>query len=290
MLLKKIIIGTANLSQKYGIESNTFNEKNDLIKIYKNFKKKNKNLLFDTAQAYGKSENIIGNIFVNKNINYITKIIITKKNKINYKSLKKKIFKSLSNLRTNKIDYLLLHDTKILGQKKKLKEIKKIFLQFKKEKLINKYGFSIYKIKELKKYYKNFNPDVVQLPLNIFDQSLYKSQWIKKLNKEKKEIHARSIFLQGILLKKKKNLPKKLKKFKNHFTFWFSWLKENNISNLDACLNFINSQKLISKFIIGLENYNQFRQVLNFRKSSKKLNFEKLATSNIQIIDPRKWH
>ena len=41
-------------------------------------------------------------------------------------------------------------------------------------------------MKDLKKIYKKFDPDVVQLPLNIFDQNKIKSLWIKKMFDQKK--------------------------------------------------------------------------------------------------------
>ena len=41
-------------------------------------------------------------------------------------------------------------------------------------------------------------PDVVQLPMNILDTSLYKSGVLSELHKKGVEIHIRSVFLQGL--------------------------------------------------------------------------------------------
>ena len=42
--------------------------------------------------------------------------------------------------------------------------------------------------------------DVVQLPMNILDRRFEISGWVKRLRNDHKQIHARSVFLQGLLL------------------------------------------------------------------------------------------
>lgn len=288
MYINKIILGTANLSSNYGLENKRFKNLKDLKKIFKYLKKRNKKIFIDTAQAYGNSEKILGKIFYKKKIQFITKIIL-KKNDIYVNHFSKKIIKSIKNLRTNKIYCLLIHNTNFLKNEKNLNKIKKILIKLKKEKLIKKYGISIYDIKELKKIYKKFNPDVIQLPLNVFNHSKEKSLWLKKMFAQKKEVHVRSIFLQGILLKKKYQLPSKFKKFKNHFEKWHNWLIKNDISNLKACLKFIYNEKYISRFIVGVESFNQFKKIVNCKQDKKKLFFQNLASKNKKLIDPRQW-
>ena len=52
----------------------------------------------------------------------------------------------------------------------------------------------------------------MQAPLNIFDRRLISSGWFKKLKNKKVEVHARSIFLQGLLLKESSKITSKFKK------------------------------------------------------------------------------
>ena len=52
----------------------------------------------------------------------------------------------------------------------------------------------------------------MQLPLSIFDQRFCSSRLIKQINAKKIEVHARSIFLQGLLISSKKNLKKNILK------------------------------------------------------------------------------
>ena len=65
--------------------------------------------------------------------------------------------------------------------------------------MINNFGFSIYNSSELKYLNKIKNFDIIQLPGNIFDQSLLKNTNLKLLKKKGVEIHVRSVFLQGLI-------------------------------------------------------------------------------------------
>ena len=81
---------------------------------------------------------------------------------------------------------------------------------------------------ELDNILKIFTPDIVQFPLNVFDQSFNDKSYLKSLKQKKIELHARSIFLQGTLLKNMNN-HKYFKKWKNHFLKWESFLKLNKL-------------------------------------------------------------
>ena len=61
---------------------------------------------------------------------------------------------------------------------------------------------------DLKYVFKLFTPEIVQFPLNIFDQSFIKHSYYKKLKNKKTILQARSIFLQGLVLKDLRELKK----------------------------------------------------------------------------------
>ena len=151
-----------------------------------------------------------------------------------------------------------------------------------------KIGVSIYEPNDLKKILKLFRPDIVQFPFNILDDYFYRSGWLKKLKKLKIECHARSIFLQGKLLKKFKISSKVNKSHIKKISLLENWYKKKKISRLQACLNKAFTNNLIDKVIIGFKNINEFDQVAKLVINCKaeyppNINFEK------NFIDPRKW-
>ena len=173
----------------------------------------------------------------------------------------------MDDLNKKKIYGLLIHDYK------QLKNNKRLFQDLinLKKKIINKIGVSIYSEKEfyeLKKYYNKI--DILQLPINIFDQRLIDSNFLKRIKRYNIEIHARSIFLKGILLKQNFNkLPKYFFKWKLDLIKLKNFNKANNLTRLESCLNFVSNIKEIDKIIIGVKSKSQLEQILKISSSKK---------------------
>lgn len=286
MNLNNIIIGTANFGLKYGYKKNKFSNLRQLAKIINLAKKSKKKVFFDTAEAYSLPKIKLSKYFNQDNVEIIFKITLKKKENLKYKNFKNKIIKSISDIGINKLYCLMIHNIEVFKSKNQLQLINSNLERLKKEKYIKKGGISIYETKSLKSIYNSLNPDIIQLPSNIFDQRFIKSGWLKKLKNDKKEVHLRSIFLQGLLLEKK--IPRKFLSFKSEFKKWFNWLNKNNCTNFEGCLNFILRQKIKAKIVIGVDNYDHFKQILNFRVN-KNLKYQYLSSNKLNLIDPRKW-
>ena len=256
----KIAIGSANFGIKYGIFGNTKISKDQILKIEKLLV--NKNIKYvDTAHNYFRSEEIIGKSKLKK-LKIITKFNISHKNKlINVeKQLENIIFKSLNRLKVKKIETILIHNSRDILRKEGyllLESLKK----FKKKGLVKNIGISIYDPSELKKIWKTWKPDVVQAPLNVFDQRILYTGWIDILKQNKIKFFARSCFLQGIIIGdyKKLQLPKKLLEHLNYFNLW---CEVNKISRVKACLDFIRQFKNVHCIVLGYNNSDQLNYIL----------------------------
>jgi aryl-alcohol dehydrogenase-like predicted oxidoreductase len=281
----KLALGTANLAMRYGLKNkkNYFTNKS-IGQILKRLKK-SKIFYIDTAQAYGKSEIKLGK-FSLKKFNIITKVNYSQKN--NKAITNEDILKSLKNLSIKKFYAVLVHNTDIfkttLGR-----QLYDTLNELKKKKIINKIGYSINSPIELDNYFKKFKPDIIQAPLNVFDQRLVSSGWLKKLHKNKVEIHARSIFLQGLLLFKKNNLPKKFTIYRNDLIKWYEFLKKHKLNQLEGCLEFAYCQKYISKIILGVDSPKQLNQILNIKLKKTKIDFSTLKSNKKKLISPSLW-
>ena len=195
---------------------------------------------------------------------------------------------SLKNLKIKKFECLLIQDaSSLLG--KNGKRIYKSIRNIKTNGLTNKIGISIYDFNILGKILKKFKFDLIQAPLNILDQRLIKTGWLKKLKEKKIEIHVRSIFLQGILFVKHNRLPKKLQKLRENWIRWENWLKKNKLNSLQACLSFVLNQRQLDGVVVGYNNANQLNQVLKFKPIKSDFSPPSLNIKNKKLIDPRKW-
>ena len=136
---------------------------------------------------------------------------------------------------------------------------------------------------------KNYNFDVIQCPVNIFDRDFIIKKTLKKLKKRNIEVHVRSIFLQGLLLMEKEKLPKYFEKWTNEFVKWNQYLSENNVTALEACISFIRQQKDIDKVIIGVDSVIQLNNILNTFKSKRTINNFNLKINNKYLLKPSLW-
>lgn len=277
-----LTIGCAQFGYEYGFKKKKI-AKTDLKKINETLKK-NKLRYFDTATSYGDSEKIIGN-FDNKDKKIITKIILPQK-KVNLKKwYKNTILNSMKKLKVKKLYGLLFHKTSDLIDNKD------IFLDLlhdsKKRKLISNIGVSVYDIKEINHLLKIWTPDIIQFPLNIFDQRFLNKNFLKKVKKLKIKLFARSCFLQGHLLQNELLIgDNKTKKIFNNFQNWCSL---NNKSQLSSCLSFVKQINQINSIVVGFDDNNELKQITsNFKKKTFKVPF-KFRVNQKKIIDPRKW-
>jgi len=284
----KIIIGSANFNQIYGIRKN-FIKKNEVKKIF-NLAYKNTVKTIDTSPLYKESEKIIGSLN-NKRFKIISKIPnppkgIKKENIENW--LKQNIITSLKNLKIKKFECLLIHNANCLLSKNR-NEIYQGIKTMKANGFTNKIGVSIYDFNILNKILTKFKFDLIQAPFNVLDQRLVEEGWLKKLKKRKIDVHVRSIFLQGILLLKYKQLPKKLKKLSKKFMLWENWLKKNKFNPLQVCVEFVLKQHQLDGVVIGFNNNNQLNQILKLKKKRNNYLLPNLAIKDKKLIDPRKW-
>ena len=283
----KLVVGSAQLGMNYGL----FNNKKISFKEFKKIEKlvlKSKINFIDTATSYGDSEKIIGNSKLKK-LHIITKIKIPNKKNIIVKNwLLKEISKSLSKLKIKKIYGVLIHDYKdLLGKhgKKYLLSLQEL----KRRNIIKYIGISVYEPLEIKKIWNFWKPDIIQIPFNPIDNRILDSGWVDILKKFKVKIYARSIFLQGLLInedssfKINKNFKIILNKYKN-------WCFRNNISLMQGCLHFVKQFKKIDYLVVGFNNYNQLKEIIDVFKKKQIIIPKKFSTNKINLIDPRKWN
>jgi len=285
---KKIILGSAQFGDLYGILKGKKILKAPETKSILEFSQKNNINCLDTSDQYKSLKKILCKQNLKKwKISFkISGESISKLNtKIKFNNF---FFKTLKKLNQKNFEYFLFHRSQDLLTAKG-KKIYNYLTILKKKGFINKIGISAYTPNEIKKIIKNYKIDVVQVPYNIFDQRIKESNLIKKLKNMNIELHARSIFLQGLLLVKKNKIPKKFLKWQNKFNSWYKFLKKNKTTALLECLNFVFSNKDIDKFVIGVNSIDNLKEIVLLKKKFVKRNFDTFKSKDVNLIDPRKW-
>ena len=281
---KKIILGTANFDSRYGLDGVSVNKnKSNNILDYA----KSKNIKYiDISTDYNFYKNLKKNLSI-KNISLSFKI--TKKDFKNLSSKQKtEVFVKniLKIFNKKKIHYLFFHHTKDLMSKKGT-EVYKILKHFQKKNKIGKIGCSVYSNKEIIKILKYYPINILQIPLNIFDQRFADRKIQEIIKKKQIEIHARSIFLQGLLFKKNIS-KKKFGRFKA-LSKWSKYIKENKLNPLIETFTFLLQKKFIDKIVVGVKSKKELNQILNIKINYKRKNYQSFRSNNLDLIDPRKW-
>ena len=170
---------------------------------------------------------------------------------------------------------------------KKGTEVYKILKHFQKKNKIGKIGCSVYSNKEIIKILKYYPINILQIPLNIFDQRFADKKIQKIIKKKQIEIHARSIFLQGLLFEKNIS-KKKFGRFKV-LSKWSRYIKENKLNPLIETFTFLLQKKFIDKIVVGVKSKKELNQILNIKINYKRKNYQSFRSNNLDLIDPRKW-
>lgn len=288
--MTKLVLGSAQFGLRYGATNNKGKISNkDIIKIL-NLSRKKKIKYIDSSGQYGDSEKKIGSL-CKKKFNIISKIPrIPKKTKNISEWVFLNTLITIKNLKIKKLYGILVHDEGDLMRGHKY-EVFNALKELKKNGLVKNIGVSIYDYSNLKKILFDFKLDIVQGPINIFDQRFLRKDIYSLIKKKKIKFFARSIFLQGMLLSNKSFLQK-LKNFSKYYKNWEqyeSWLKKNNFSKLQGCLNFIKNCKKINYIIIGFSSYSEFVKIVNTK--FKKIQIPKfLKCHDAHLINPLKWY
>ncbi|MDC1463341.1 aldo/keto reductase [Alphaproteobacteria bacterium] len=278
----ELFIGTAQFGFKYGF--NKIKIKKLEIKNIEKILKRNSLKNFDTAMNYGESEKIIGNLKIKRRV--ITKVKLPKKKPKDLKKwFEKKLNKSLKKLKVKSLHGLLIHDTTDISGKNK--EFLNILLDCQKKKLISKLGISVYEVGEIKRILKFWKPEIIQMPINIFDHRFLNNNFLYKLKKLNIELHARSCFLQGVLLKKKIKIGNL--KSKKVFSSFSNWCQKKQLSKLEACIHFIKKIKEIDYLIVGFDNSSHLKEIINSFNKKLILVPDDFLSNEKSLIDPRKW-
>jgi len=288
--MNKLAIGTAQFGMDYGIGSSPGKVSiNEVKKILEYAKSTNIDML-DTASAYGKSEKTLGELNVDE-FKVVTKTRYFNVPKItddDVNLLNRDFDKSLKDLKLDSVYGLLIHNADDL-MKPGASKIFEFLQNLKKINKIKKIGVSIYENKHLSFVLENFDIDLVQLPLNIFDRRLIDNGMLKLLSQEGLEVHARSIFLQGLILMENSSRPHKFDRWDSLWKAWSEWLNDHQISPLEASIRYAMSFSEISKVLVGIDSVNQLIEIMNAASGVLPPIPNELYTDDSLLLNPSNW-
>jgi aryl-alcohol dehydrogenase-like predicted oxidoreductase len=274
-------LGTVQFGLNYGI-SNTSGQVplEEVRKILEFAKELNIDTL-DTAPGYGNSERVLGEIGVN-DFQIVTK---TTSLQLGVANVLKSFHQSLVDLNTSSVDGLLIHNIDDIKDKQ-FDDLYEELHKLKQDKLINKIGFSTYTPDQVDFLLDNFDFDLIQVPFNVFDTRLIDGGQLQILRNKQIEIHARSVFLQGLLLNFKQ-LGSYFSKWTGQFNNYQEIVQDSELSLLEYALSFVLNTKEIDVTLVGVSNSSQLTEII--KASNLNLDLKAYDIDDINLLNPSLW-
>jgi aryl-alcohol dehydrogenase-like predicted oxidoreductase len=232
----------------------------------------------DTAIAYGQSESIIGETAQNR-FKVISKLPPIPSSVSNVSEwVHTQVDASLSRLKCTSLDALLLHRpqdlTGIHGA-----ELYDAISCLKIEKIIHRFGVSIYEPDELANIIEKFEIDIVQAPFNVFDRRI-----LGVIN----QLAALSIELH-VLIAGPAGRPQRFESWSEHFALFDEWVRSTGMSAMSCCLGFALQQPGVAKLVIGATSAESLAEIIASVPSAHVDVPAHLQSSIEKLIDPRVW-
>lgn len=243
----------------------------------------------DTAIAYGDSESVLGALGVEA-WKVVTKIPAVPDGCSDIDCwVRGQVQESLHRLGLTRLYGLLLHRPGQLLESTG-PALHATLHSLKAEGLVSKIGVSVYGPSELDVLFGKYTFDLVQAPLNILDRRLVESGWADRLKSAGVEIHARSLFLQGLLLMPAEMRPQKFERWADIWVEWQDWLKATGLSPLQACLRYATALECIDRAVVGVDTVWQLKQIVGAIDCILPSMPEFQPLQDDRLINPSNWN
>jgi aryl-alcohol dehydrogenase-like predicted oxidoreductase len=284
---KKFVLGTSNFGMPYGSQKNNGMLSRDNISQIIDLMAVNDLNEIDTAEAYGDAEKILGEVGI-QDFKVNTKFSLTKSD-----NLVNRVSSALERLKLNSLNTVLIHNAESLNEDELLIFYDQL-LKLKKQGLISNFGVSIYNKDFLLGQHKKPKFDVMQSGVNIFNRSFLDHDVNNFSIATGAELHARSIFMQGILLMDRKIFLKHFSgRFINCYDAYANFLSASGMTPLEYCLSWILHQPLVKKIIIGVDSAEQLAEISSASAKSKPIYSDFSALNKLEefqeFTNPLNW-
>ena len=291
----QLCLGTAQFGLAYGI-TNTTGQVSEAEVAHFLMQAQDAGIRYlDTAQAYGNAEMVLGRQLPASHCFKIISKLSAQPQPLfsdqDSEVWERNFFASCQRLGVQGLDALLLHAPTDL-RKPGAHYLKAWLLSLRERGLVQRLGVSIYTADDL----QGVNPgllDLVQLPLSLLDQRLLQDGTLARLRALGTAVHARSLYLQGLLLTPADKWPPWVPpEVRAHQHALEALAQEEGCQLIDLALGFARDQEALEAVVIGVCCKNELAQ-LNAAWSATtplpRIEWGSWALNDQIFLDPRRW-
>ncbi len=291
----KLALGTVQFGINYGISNTQGKPSTQEVHNILQLATEHKITTLDSAIGYGDSHNVLSS-FDNLHDHFaiITKLPPLQSQKFDFHAQQqyfKYIDQCFLELKCDHLNTILFHQAADIlkpGAGPILDYLKKLKIQNK----IQNTGVSLYSGASVTNLANSSAIDLVQIPFNAFDNYFKKSNALRYFKENNITVHARSVFLQGLLL-----MP--IDSLSNYFSPWSNYLekfqllaKKLDVSILTLCLAYVEKESYIDRIIVGVNNEHELAEILDAYEKINTLNLMELPVVAIDfphLTNPALW-
>jgi len=291
----QLVLGTAQLGMSYGVANKTGQPDMDTAESIVAAAWEGGIREFDTAQAYGESERVLGNVLGALKIIGDAKVITKLHPALDHKdpdTIRRALGESLARIGVSKLYGLMLHreaslDVWEMGLGQTLQECVDAGL-------VELLGISVYTPEKALRALETDGITLVQIPSNLLDRRFEEAGVFRKANRRGKAIYLRSIFLQGLLLMLPEELPESMQFVAPVLKRLIAFAEKVGLSVKQLALAYAQAIHPEAKVIFGSETVKQVRENLALWATSIPSDVIKEVRKEFRdisetILDPRFW-
>lgn len=308
----KLVLGTVQLGMQYGINNNAGQPSNEEALEILHYAQQHGINILDTADAYGSAMERIGEYHARQSSLPETSAanfrIITKFHADSETHLPSKAAQAITKLNVSSLYCYQYHRfSDVLA----FPHLQTQLLDLKVQGMIERIGVSVYTNDEILLAAASPLIDVIQLPFNLLDNMRLRGDALRQAKNAGKEIHTRSVFLQGLFFKNITEIPPKLRPLAPHIQYLQKLQENGNLGSLKQnvqhnehqantpfslqaiALNYALHNPYIDAVLVGVETRLQLSQILDSAQSEWNAAFEQEIESIIvedpSLLNPVNW-
>ncbi|MFE0013684.1 aldo/keto reductase [Mesorhizobium sp. NPDC059054] len=288
-------VGTVQFGLAYGVTNRVGRVGLEEAASILHFARENDVVTLDTAALYGDSEVTIGRAAAGMAFDIVTKTV-----KVSSEAsadtaadaIISRFERSISDLRVAQVDALMVHDAGDLlgcyGDR-----VWRCLHTIKVSGLARKIGASVYSGNEIDALLDRYDIDIVQLPINAIDLRLADGGQLDRLATRKVEVHARSIFLQGLLLTPPEQLPAKFAALAPSLVQMRQAFAGAGLTIMEGVLASVFRHQMIDRVIVGATSIREFREVVSTANRLRAHQIDQASwrwpISDERLLNPALW-
>jgi aryl-alcohol dehydrogenase-like predicted oxidoreductase len=166
-----------------------------------------------------------------------------------------------------------------------------VLRKLKAEGVTEKIGVSVYDERQIEAILSRHAVEVVQVPVSVLDQRLLASGTLARLRQQGVEVHARSAFLQGLLLMDPDRLAAHFQPAVPTLRRFHEFARAQGITPLQAALAFVADLEDIDYAVIGVTRHEELQEIAAAFRPRPDLRdgFAGFALRDESVLNPARW-